>query len=413
MKYDLIVIGGGPAGIIAAGRAGELGSRVLLLEKNKELGKKLLMTGKGRCNITNKKENIREFIKEIGPNGKFLFSALSFFGINETIEFFRKIGIRTKIEEDNRVFPVSDKSRDVLKALIDYLKESKVEIRMGAEVKRVVKRDNVIEKVILMNGEELQAKKFIIATGGKSYFRTGSTGDGYRWARELGHTINEPTPSLSPMIMNSKVIKKLEGLSLRDIKLSLYGGDNKKIESVMGDVVFTSDGVSGPSIINMSRKITKIPVAGFKLKIDLFPDKDFRETEQMIQDHFQEISRKIFSNSLEEFLSPKLIPVIVKLSGIDPEKKVLSITREERKKIIHLLKDLTFELKSLAGFDKAIVTSGGIDLGEIDQKTMKSKFINNLYFAGEVIDLDGPTGGYNLQISWTTGYLAGEMSRVL
>ncbi len=413
MKYDLIVIGGGPAGMIAAGRSGELGARVLLLEKNKELGKKLLMTGKGRCNITNKKEDSREFIKQIGPNGKFLFSALSFFGANETISFFKKIGINTKVEENDRVFPVSDNSRDVLKALINYLNKSKVEIRLSSEVKTIYKKNNSINGITLMNGDKLEAKKIIVATGGKSYFRTGSTGDGYRWAKELGHTINNPLPSLSPMIMNSKIIKKLEGLSLRDVKLSLYSSDNKRIESVMGEIVFTADGISGPSIINMSRKIAKIPVVGFKLKIDLFPDKDFKETEQMIQDHFQKISKKFFSNSLEEFLPPKLIPVIIKLSGIKPAKKVLSITKEERKKIIHLLKEFSFELKSLAGFDKAIITSGGINLGEIDQKTMKSKLIDNLYFAGEVIDLDGPTGGYNLQISWTTGYLAGEMSQRL
>jgi len=407
MKYDVAVIGGGPAGMISAGRAGELGASVILIEKNKNLGRKLLITGKGRCNITNKENNPREFINKFGKNGKFLFSAFSVFGIQETINFFEKLNLRIKIERGRRVFPVSDKSQDVLETLIGYLKKSNVKIKSNSEVKEVIKKDNKIEKIILANNEEIIASKFIISTGGKSYPGTGSTGDGYKWAKKLGHTVTNLSPSLVPIIVKEKIVKELEGLSLKNVEISVYK-ENKKIDSRFGEAIFTADGMSGPIIIDMSKKIRQELPKDIKIKIDFKPALDFSKLDQRIQEDFNRDSKKMFKNSLNDLLPQKLIPIIVKLSGINSNKKSSFITKEERKKLLYLLKEFTLEVKSLAIHEKAIITSGGIELSEIDQKTMKSKLIDNLYFAGEILDIDGPTGGYNLQVCWTTGYVAGE-----
>jgi len=407
MKYDLIVIGGGPAGIMTAGRAGELGSRVLLIEKNKFLGKKLLLTGKGRCNFTNKKSNIREFIDQIGPNGKFLFSALSLFGPNEIISFFEKRGVKSKIENEGKVFPTSDRAKDILDALDVYLKKSKVEIRLESEVKSIIIKDKTIQKIILSDNQEFEASNFVITTGGKSYFKTGSTGDGFKWAKKLGHTIITPIPILTSLILKTKYSEKLEGLSLREVRISIYN-NKKKIVSETGDVVFTENGISGPIILNISRKIGRHILDGFKLNIDLYPNKSLEEFDLYLQNYFIQNGKKLFRNSIEGLVPPKMIPVILKISQISPTQKTSFLTKEERKKIISLLKNFELTIHSLAGFDQSIVTSGGIDLKEVNQKTMKSKIIDNLYFAGEILDLDGPTGGYNLQICWSTGYVAGQ-----
>jgi hypothetical protein len=407
MKYDIAVIGGGPAGMISAGRAGELGASVILIEKNRNLGRKLLITGKGRCNITNKENNSREFIDKFGKNGKFLFSSFSVFGIQETINFFEKLNLKTKIERGRRVFPVSDKSQDVLEALINYLRKSNVKIKSNSEVKEIIKKDNKIEKIILTNNEEITASKFIISTGGKSYPGTGSTGDGYKWAKKLGHTVTNLSPSLVPIIVKEKIVKELEGLSLKNVEISVYK-ENKKIDSRFGEAIFTADGMSGPIIIDMSKKIGQELPKNIKIKIDFKPALDFLKLDQRIREDFNRDSKKMFKNSLNDLLPQKLIPIVVKLSGINPNKKSSFITKEERKKLLYLLKEFTLEVKSLAIHEKAIITSGGIELSEIDQKTMKSKLIDNLYFAGEILDVDGPTGGYNLQVCWTTGYIAGE-----
>ncbi|MBU4284741.1 NAD(P)/FAD-dependent oxidoreductase [Patescibacteria group bacterium] len=407
MEYDVAVIGGGPTGMISAGRAGELGASVILIEKNKNLGRKLLITGKGRCNITNKENNPREFINKFGKNGKFLFSSFSIFGIQETINFFEKLNLKTKIERGRRVFPVSDKSQDVLEALIGYLKKSNVKIKLNSEVKEIIKKDNKIEKIILTNNEEIIASKFIISTGGKSYPGTGSTGDGYKWAKKLGHIVTNLSSSLVPIIVKEKIVKELEGLSLKNVEISVYE-ENKKIDSRFGEAIFTADGMSGPIIIDMSKKIGQELPKNIKIKIDFKPALDFSKLDQRIREDFSKDSKKMFKNSLNDLLPQKLIPVIVKLSKINPNKKSSSITREERKKLLYLLKKFTLEVKSLAVHEKAIITSGGIELSEVDQKTMKSKLIDNLYFAGEILDVDGPTGGYNLQVCWTTGYIAGE-----
>jgi len=422
--YDVAIIGGGPAGMIAAGRAGELGARVILVEKNKNLGRKLLITGKGRCNITNKTDKPREFINKFGKNGEFLFSAFSRFGTEETINFFENLNVKTKIERGGRVFPISDKSQDILNALINYLRKSNVKLKLNSEVKEIVKKfQGRIEKVVLANNEEIIADKFIICTGGKSYPKTGSTGDGYEWAKKLGHTITGLLPSLVPIIVGEedksssspfaaaqvkeKNIKELEGLSLKNVEISVYK-DNKKIDSRFGEAIFTADGMSGPIVLDMSKRIGKELPGSLKIKIDFKPALDFSKINQRIQRDFQSDCKKMFKNSLDKLLPKKLIPVIVRLSEIDPEKKSGFITKEERKKLSHLLKEFSLKVKSLAGYEKAIITSGGIKLSEINQKTMKSRLIDNLYFAGEILGIDGPTGGYNLQVCWTTGYVAGE-----
>jgi predicted Rossmann fold flavoprotein len=410
MKYDLAVIGGGPAGMMAAIRAGELGARVVLLEKNKRLGTKLLITGKGRCNITNQTDSERELIDAFGKNGKFLFSALKKFGVHDVIDFFAAHGLLTKVERGNRIFPTSDSSRDVLDALIDCLHQTKVEIKLNSTVKKIVVKENKIEKILLFGGREIVADRFIIATGGKSYPATGSTGDGYSWLTQIGHTINPLAPALVPIIVKEKIVSELEGLSLKNVEISLYE-NNKKIDSRFGEAIFTADGMSGPIIIDLSREISSLLLksAGkLFLKIDFKPALDYPELDSRVQKDFQAASKKIFKNSLDDLLPQKLIPVMIELSGIDPEKKVNSVTREERKKLLHLLKEFGLEVKGLAGYDQAIITIGGVALSEIDPKTMKSKVIDNLYLAGEILDLHGPTGGFNLQQCWSTGYSAGD-----
>ncbi|MFA6918521.1 MAG: NAD(P)/FAD-dependent oxidoreductase [Patescibacteria group bacterium] len=406
-NYDIAVIGGGPAGMMASGRAGELGARVILLEKNKSLGIKLLMTGHGRCNITNKTDDIRKLVEKYGVNGKFLFSSFNKFGVEEIMEFFENRGMETKIEPGNRVLPVSDKAQDVLGVLIGYLKDSGVEVKVNSEIKEIIKKSKKIEKLILANGEEIIADKYIICTGGKSYPLTGSSGDGYKWLKKLGHEIVEPLPALTPIALKDKFVKELEGVSLKDVSIFIYK-NNKKIESQIGEAIFTSDGMSGPLILNMSRIVGKNLSENLKLRVDFYPQLDFDKLDRKIQADFQNDNNKLFRNFLEKLLQPKLAMVILKLFGINPEKQVNLVTKEERKKLVHLLKEFDLEISGLGGFEKAMVTSGGVKLIEIDPKTMKSKLIDNLYLAGEILDLDGPTGGFNLQICWSTGYVAGE-----
>lgn len=407
MKYNVAVIGGGPAGMMAAGRSGELGARVVLIEKNKRPGGKILITGKGRCNITNNIDNPKLLIEKYGKNGKFLFSAFHRFGTKEIISFLESRGLETKVERGERVFPVSDKALDVLGIFNDYLKTSKVDIKTGNEVKKIVENNNKIEKLVLTSNEEIIADNYVICTGGKSYPTTGATGDGYVWAESLGHTITKLSPALTPIIIKDKFVKDLEGLSLKNIAVNLYK-DDKKINSRFGEALFTANGLSGPIILDMSKEIGKELPGNLHLEIDFKPALDFEMLDKRIRRDFSEGNNKLFRNNLSKLLPQKLIPVIIKLSGINPEKKVNTVTKEERKKLVHLLKEFKLSIKELGGYSKAIVTSGGVQLSEVDPKTMKSKLIDNLYFAGEILDLDGPTGGYNLQVCWSTGYVAGE-----
>ena len=393
--------------MMAAGRAGELGARVILLEKNDVLGVKLLITGHGRCNITNKIDEPKDMARKYGRNGKFLLPLLYMFGVRDVIAFFESRGVRTKVEKGNRVLCESDRAEDVLGALIKYLNDSQVAVKFLAEVKEVIRKGNLVEKIVLASGEEIIADKFIVCTGGKSYPATGSTGDGYRWAALSGHRVVTPSPSLTPVILKEGFVKELEGLSLKDALISLYK-DGKKIDSGQGDALFTANGMSGPTIINMSRSMRKALPGKVVIKIDLVPNLDFPGLDLLLGNCFQEKANRLFKNSLDKLVAQKLVPIIAKLSGIELEKKSGLITREERKRLAHLLKEFSLEVKGLAGFDKAVITSGGIELSEIEPKTMRSKLVKNLYFAGEILDLDGPTGGYNLQVCWSTGYAAGQ-----
>lgn len=410
-KFDVAVVGGGPAGMMAAGRAAEMGARVLLLEKNSSLGKKLLITGKGRCNITQAEFDNKKFIDELGKNGKFLFSSLSVFGPKEVIEFFESRKVPTKIERGSRVFPTSDKSQDVLRAIQNYLEENKVEILYNANVcdfkLSEFGNEKKISSVNLKDGKCVTAKKYILATGGKSYGATGSTGDGYTWAKNLGHTIIEPTPALVPVKIKEVWIKDLQGLSLKNVTINLLQ-NNKKKDSRFGEMLFTHFGLSGPIVLDASKKIGELAKTGEVIvSIDLKPALNHEQLDARLLRDFKENINKDFVNYLPELLPQKMIPVIISLSEMDPRKKINLITRNERRKIINLLKDLRLTTDGTTGFDQAIVTAGGVSLREVNSKTMQSKIIKNLFFAGEILDLDGPTGGYNLQICWSTGRAAG------
>jgi predicted Rossmann fold flavoprotein len=411
-EFDVIVIGGGPAGLISAGRAGELGSSVILFEKNKTLGKKLLLTGKGRSNITNANFNLKELTKKYGKNGKFLFHSFSFFGPKEVIDFFNKRGLKTKIERGERVFPISNRAQDVLKVLINYLIKNKVILSCNSEVVKITMRDNSIKKITVKTGnskDEVTAKNYIICTGGLSYPITGSNGNGFKWARDLGHSVIKPSPALTAIKIKESWIKDLQGLSLKNVEVNVKTKDKIKIKE-FGECLFTHFGLSGPIILNISKKIGELLKDNneIKLSIDLKPSLDLKKLDERIQRDLSKHQNKSFKNCLDDLLPKKLIPIFLEKSKINPEKKGNSVTKIERKNLLHLFKNFELTVISLIGFESAIVTAGGVSLKEIDDKTMKSKKINNLFFAGEIIDIDGPTGGYNLQNCWSTGYLAGE-----
>lgn len=405
--FDIAVIGGGPAGMIAAGRAAELGVKVVLIEKNEVLGKKLLITGKGRCNFTHNELDIRKFAEKYGRNGRFLYRALSVFGVKEVIDFFESRGVKGKVEQGDRIFPENGNVQDILNVLLKYLSEGKVTILYNVEVINFKHEDRKISQVILRD-RQIIADKFIICTGGKSYPQTGSTGDGYHWARQWGHTIIEPVPALNPIKISEKWVKELQGLSLKNISLKLFQ-NGKKQDERFGEMLFTHFGVSGPIVMDLSKNIGTLLKRGpVKLILDLKPALDFKKLDKRIQRDLEKFKGRMFKNSLKGLLPLSMIPVIIRLSGIEPEKQVDYLSREERIKLVHLLKELELSPTELLGFKWSVVTSGGIALKEVDPNTMCSKKIKNLYFAGEILDLDGPSGGYNLQECWSSGYLAGE-----
>lgn len=392
--------------MMAAGRAAELGAKVVLLEKNQSLGKKLLLTGNGRCNITQINHDARGFVEKLGHNGKFFFSAFGAFGPNEVVEFFEKKNLATKVEKNGRVFPVTDDAIDVLSVLTKYLKDNKVEIITNAQVLGFEFTENKISGVRL-NDEIIHADKFILCTGGKSYPATGSTGDGYAWAKELGHTIITPMPALAPVKIKEDWVGDLQGLSLENASISLWQNE-KKQTSFQGEVLFTHLGVSGPLIINASKVINLLLRNGtVMIELELFPELTAPELDKKLVLAFQENNKKDIKNYFKEILSQKMLNLILKLAEIDPDKKLNFLTRKERQKIVALLKSLKLSVCEVLGFDQAMITSGGVALKEVDPKTMHSKIVENLFFAGEILDLDGPTGGYNLQICWSTGYVAG------
>ena len=405
--YDIAVIGAGPAGLMAAVAAAQNKARVILIEKNERPGKKLLLTGKGRCNITHLEEDIPTLCDAFGKKGKFLFTALQQFAPQDVIDFFNKNQVETKVERGQRVFPVSDKAEDVLKALRSFLRKKKVMTYSNCTVKKFINKNGLIGGLTTAEGE-IRAKQYILCTGGMAYPTTGSAGQGYKLARQLHHTVIEPVPALVPLKAKELWVRDLQGLSLKNVQISLYQNGKKQTER-FGEALFTHEGMSGPIILDMSKEISALLQTGkVELRLDFKPALDYPKLDQRIQRDWQKMSNKMYKNSLDDLLPQKLIPVIVRLSGIDPDKKVNVISKEERSCLLHLLKELPLTVRSLHGFEKAIVTAGGVDLKEIDPRTMRSKLVENLYFAGEIIDLDGPTGGYNLQMCWSTGHLAGE-----
>ena len=411
-NFDVAIIGAGPAGIFAAIFAAQSGARVVILDKNEKLGRKLVITGKGRCNITNAEFNLRKLVENYGKNGPFLYHAFSVFGPRDIIDFFEKAGLKTKIERGNRVFPVSDEAEEVVNVLSNCLKSNKISIMLGSQVRTVDFKNNRITGITVKNADGNQvvtAKNYIFCTGGKSYPLTGSTGDGFTWAKKLGHQIEKPHPALVPIETKEEWVKELQGLSLKNIKITVNVRGKKRF-SEFGECLFTHFGLSGPIILDMSKRIGEL-LAGkeeVKLCLDLKPALDFVKLDEGVQKDFKKFQNRSFKNSLYDLLPQKLIPVIIKMSGIYSEKQVNIITKEERRNLVKLLKNLEMTANKLLGFESAIITTGGISLKEIDDKTMKSKIVDNLFFAGEIIDIDGPTGGYNLQVCWSTGFLAGK-----
>lgn len=411
----VIIIGGGPAGIMSAISSAKSGNDVILLEKNNSLGKKLLITGKGRCNITSSID-INDFIKNIPGNGKFLYSSFQNFTNTDIINLIEKNGIKVKEERGNRIFPITDKAQDVLNCLINELKKYKnIEIRYNSKVVKILEKEKKVEGVVLQTGEIIKASKIILATGGKSYPLTGSNGDGYKIAEELGHTIEKIRGSLVPLTADKKLCQANQGLSLRNIKMQLLDEEkNKKIYEDFGELLFTHFGVSGPTILSSSAHLLRyknidklLKEEKIKLIIDLKPALSEEELDKRILRDFEEIKNKEYKNSLDKLLPKKMISTIVELSKIDPYKKVNEITKQERLNLIKTLKNLKITITGFRPVEEAIVTAGGISIKEINPKNMESKIINGLYFAGEVIDVDAYTGGFNLQIAYSTGYTAG------
>jgi len=407
LKYDVVVIGGGPAGMIAAGTAASMGRKTILIEKNEKLGKKLFITGKGRCNVTNSAD-FDEFMKNIPKNSKFFYSSFNGFSNNDLIGLLEALGLKVKVERGGRVFPESDKSSDVIKAFERYMSKYKVEVKLNSKVSSIRQEDGIISGVQLSNGELLECSSVIICTGGVSYPQTGSTGDGYEIARRAGHSITELMPSLVPLVAGEAFIKDLQGLSLKNVAIKAIA-DGKILYEDFGEMIFTHYGLSGPIILSASFYVSDYlrKKKEIKISIDLKPALSEEELDKRIIRDFEKNTNKQFKNSLDELFPQKLIPVIITLSGIDESKEVHQITKLERKAFVKLIKGFTVTISGTRPIEEAIVTTGGINLKEISPKTMESKLVKGLYFAGEIIDLDAFTGGFNLQIAFSTGYAAG------
>ncbi|OQX79687.1 MAG: FAD-dependent oxidoreductase [Bacteroidetes bacterium 4484_276] len=406
-NLDVIVIGAGPAGLLAAGRAAELGGKVLVLEKMRQEGRKLLITGKGRCNITNNAA-ISEFIKHVYPNGKFLRSAFSQFFSNDITGLLQRYGVESILEQGGRYFPSGNKSADVLKALLKWTSELKVDIRCGHRVEKLIVEDVSI-KGLKVNGQHIMARNIIVATGGKSYPATGSNGDGYELAKQTGHKIEKVRPALVPVETQGGVAQKLQGLNLKNVKAVVWVND-KKAGEAFGEMIFTHFGLSGPIILTLSRIVVEALQQKNKVEItiDLKPALDEQKLDKRLLRDLDGHGKKKINNIFRNWLPASMIPVFIDLLKLDPEKECHQVSSRERKQIRNLLKNLRFKITDHRSFKEAIITAGGIPTNEISPKTMESKLVKGLYFAGEIIDLDAETGGYNLQIAWSTGWLAGN-----
>ena len=401
----IIIIGGGAAGLIASATAAGRGKDVTVIEKNSRPARKLMITGKGRCNVTNACFDLDDLINSVVTNKRFMYSAFSSFMPYDTIALIEEMGVPTKIERGNRVFPESDKAVDIVDALVKNAKQNGVKFVEGT-VASFNTENNVIKSVNLDDGTVVDGDAFAICTGGLSYQSTGSTGDGYRLAESVGHSITDIEPALISLIASNGFVPKLQGLSLRNISIKLLDGE-KEIYSDFGEMLFTHYGVSGPVILSASSHMTHPKEHNYKIVIDLKPALDEQTLDKRIQRDFAENTNKDFINSLSKLLPNKLIPVIVKLSGIEPSEKVNQITKVQRQNLVSLLKNFTVNISDFRPINEAIITSGGVDVKEINPNTMGSKIVDNLYFAGEVIDVDAYTGGFNLQVAFSTGYLCG------
>ncbi|MDE5556464.1 MAG: NAD(P)/FAD-dependent oxidoreductase [Ruminococcus sp.] len=399
---DIIIIGGGASGCFGAVQATRFGKSVTLFEPNEKLGRKLRITGKGRCNLTNNSD-VQEHMKNIPVNNRFMYSAFSVFNAYDTMNFFEELGVPLKTERGNRVFPVSDNANDIADALVHEMKKSGVKI-IHKRVTEIITENNICKGVKVRN-ETYYAKSVLIACGGKSYQGTGSTGDGYRLAESVGHTITEIKPSLVPLVSPDKYCADMMGLSLRNVTLNLYDRE-KLIYSELGEMLFTHFGVSGPLVLSASSHIREMQSGRYKILIDLKPALTPEQLDARIQRDFAENLNRDFINGIRKLLPAKLIPVAVRLSGISPEQKVNSITKEQRHKFGELIKAFPVRISGFRPVEEAIITSGGISVKEINPKTMESKIIKGLFFAGEVIDVDAYTGGFNLQIAFSTAYSA-------
>lgn len=409
-EFDVIIVGAGPSGLLAAGSASEDGGRVLLLEKMRQEGRKLLITGKGRCNITNDAD-AREFIRHVYPNGRFLRHAFGHFFSREILDLLHQYGVDTTLERGGRYFPSSNKSEDVLSALLRWVKDRNVQIRCGQRVEKLLTDGKTIRGV-QANGNEFKAAKVILATGGKSYPATGSNGEGYELARSVGHSIIAVRPALVPLETEGNVAQDLQGLTLKNVGATVWVDDKKKGED-FGEMIFTHFGLSGPIILTLSRIVVDAlhNKSKVELTIDLKPALDEQKLDARLLRDLDEAGKKRISNLFRNWLPASMIPVFMRIVGIDPEKEGHQLSSKERKRIRNLMKSFRFQITGHRSFKEAIITAGGVSTGEISSKTMESKLVSGLYFAGEMIDLDAETGGYNLQIAYSTGWLAGCSAR--
>lgn len=410
----VIVIGGGAAGMIAAITSSNEGNDVTLIEKTSSLGNKIKITGKGRCNLTFDGD-IEDFKNNIVKNFKFMYSSFNAFSNVDVVNYFNKLGVKTKIERGGRVFPVSDDANEVVKVLKDELNKNHVNIIYNVSVDNFILDNNKIKALKLSNNKIIECDKCIIATGGKSYPKTGSSGDGYVYAKKLGHKIVDLKPGLVPLRSSDSICKLLQGLSLKNVTLSLKYKGGKEIYKEFGEMMFSHFGITGPIVLSASSKLNRVENVDNLMQnndiiasIDLKPALDDDTLDKRICRDFEKYTNKEFKNSLDDLLPKKLIPVIIELSGIDENKKVNQITKEERKRLVKLLKNLQITITGFMPFDIAVITSGGVDVKDINPKTMESKIVKGIYFAGEILDVDAYTGGFNLQIAFSTGYAAGK-----
>lgn len=405
MDKSVLVIGAGASGLMAAGMCAENGNTVTLLEKNDKVGRKLMITGKGRCNVTNACTMLNDLIENVPVNGRFLYTAFSRFMPNDTMDFFESLGVPLKIERGNRVFPVSDKAVDIVDALNGFVKSNGVK-RIQETVKSLIIEEQTVKGVKCESGKEYFADAVVVATGGKSYPQTGSTGDGYIFARLAGHTVEKPKPSLVPLECHEGFCSQLKGLSLRNIAIKVYDNEKfREIYSDFGEMLFTHFGVSGPVILSASSHIRDMQSGRYEIHIDLKPALTFEQLDKRLIREFKENPSKAIINIMNSLLPKSLVPVFVKLTGIHPATKANQVTKDMRYEIINLLKDFKLTVTDFRPIEEAVITSGGVNVKEIDPKTMESKLCKNLYFCGEVIDVDAYTGGFNLQIAFSTGHL--------